>query len=403
MRAAIVFVLLSATVFQRFGLNVGSGGASMQLSLIAVYILLAVAFYSGRLSIAVDRAVIYLVCFSIAAVSMLLNLNLADIFRSTLTSLIMVGLMFLPFVFVLKPENISQDDIDWVLEAFANIALFTAIMGVAQFALQFVIKGRWLFDFSPFLPKFLAGTTGFNSVIPVGGSGLFKSNGFFFREPSLFSFVMALGIVQELACRRRWWRLACLGAALLLTYSGTGLFALFVGLMFPFGFKTIVRYVGLAVIGALIFLLFGDALNLGFTLSRIGEFSAERSSAYVRYIAPIQLLSDTIDKETWLFWLGNGPGSILRTDVGFEFHDPTWAKLIYEYGVVGFLSFVALYITMLNRSAVPISVRMTMFAFWLFMGGNFLSADANHLAWVMVGFMPVLVSSVKQPASSQPQ
>ena len=30
------------------------------------------------------------------------------------------------------------------------------------------------------------------------------------------------------------------------------------------------------------------------------------------------------------------------------FHDPTWAKLLYEYGILGFVSFVALTLLVLR-------------------------------------------------------
>jgi len=76
-------------------------------------------------------------------------------------------------------------------------------------------------------------------VIAVGSH--YKSNGFFFHEPSDFSFVMALGLVVEWVGQKRPLRLGCHALALLLTYSGTGLFALAIGLLFPLGLKTLLR------------------------------------------------------------------------------------------------------------------------------------------------------------------
>ena len=45
-------------------------------------------------------------------------------------------------------------------------------------------------------------------------------------------------------------------------------------------------------------------------------------------------------------FLGFGPGSVatLSQNAYLEFHDPTWAKVIMEYGLVGAFSFFAFYL-----------------------------------------------------------
>jgi hypothetical protein len=387
-RAAIVFVLLASTVFQRFGLNLMGGGYALQLALVAIYVLIAVAGFSGQLTLSVERVLLYMACMCIATASLLINTNLADVNRSSLSSLLLLAVMYLPFVLVLRDEWATREHVDWVLEAFANIALFAALAGIVQFFSQFVLKAPWLFDFTPYLPDVIKGQGLFNPVIPVGS--FYKSNGFFFREPSGFSFIMALAIILEVGLGRRWWRMACLGLALLLTYSGTGMLALLIGLMFPFGLKTAVRYVGVALVGFLVLWSFGDALNLSFTLSRVGEFNSEHSSGYIRYVAPLRLLNESIDHGAWTAWLGYGPGAIFRTFTSFEFHDPTWAKLIYEDGILGILAFIALFVSALNRARVPIAFRVTLFFNWLIMGGHLLSPEANHMALVLVGFLPAM-------------
>ena len=76
-----------------------------------------------------------------------------------------------------------------------------AVAGIVQFYAQRNLHADWLFDFTPHIPAFLRGPSGYNTVIAVGSS--VKSNGFFFREPSGFSFVMALGLMLECLTHRR--------------------------------------------------------------------------------------------------------------------------------------------------------------------------------------------------------
>ena len=74
------------------------------------------------------------------------------------------------------------------------------------------------------------------------GSEYYKSNGVFMLEPSHFSQILALGVIAELASRRRTTRLAILSLALLTTYSGTGplLLAIMSPLLAPLvGFRNI--------------------------------------------------------------------------------------------------------------------------------------------------------------------
>jgi hypothetical protein len=387
LRASIVFLLLSTTVLQRFGLNLGSYSANV--TLLAMYAVLGIAVASGRLSFSMDRVFIYVLSIALAAGSMLANVNLAQIDRSSFSSLILLAAMFFPFVFVLVPDPQGRNDADWVMRAFLNVALFCAVAGIAQFFAQFVVRPPWLFDFTEYIPYVMRGPSGYNTVIPVGS--LFKSNGFFFREPSLFSFVMALALLAEGLLYRRMVRIAIFGLALLLTYSGTGILTLFIGLLFPLGLRTLLRLGAVALIGGLAVLLLGDVLNLSFTLGRIGEFGSERSSAYIRYIAPFRVIADTMVSDIWTFWLGHGPGTIYRLgpSSSYEFHDPTWAKLLFEYGVLGFVAFVAMFLVMLNRPRIPIQVRAALFFSWLIMGGHLLMPENNYLALVVVGFMPL--------------
>jgi len=393
LRFAISALLLSATVLQSIGINFGS--YSLNAALVGVYGCLGVALLSGALALSRRRLLLYVACLTVALASLLVNANFARADRSSLASYLLVVVMYLPFVFTLGGDAArgSAPTVRWALRHFSSIALFCAFAGILQFFAQFVIHADWLFNFSARLPTILQGPGGYNTVIPVGS--WYKSNGFFFREPSGFSFIMALALVIEWEIggrdaepRRRWLRLGAFALALLLTYSGTGLLGLLIALVVPLGWKTLQRFVLLALGGGVLLVVLGDALNLSFTLDRIQEFGSERSSAYIRYVAPARMVADTLELESWTPWLGQGPGSIFRQTLSYEFHDPTWAKLMVEYGLAGSALFVALFATMLLGGGLPAPVAAALFAYWIGMGGHLLSPEVNFMTLALAGLLP---------------
>ena len=389
-RFAFGALLLSVTVFQRFGINFGS--YSLNAGLLVMYGFLIVAAFAGALTVSLSRVAWLLACLGVALCSTFLTAE-----RSSTSSLFLLVAMYLPFAFVLSPSaNLSWEQAS---DMFSQLALACALAGVAQFYAQFVFSPDWLFDFTARMPEFVRGPGGFNTVISVGS--FYKSNGFFFREPSGFSFFMALALMIEALGKRRVLRLGLFGLALLLTYSGTGLLALVIGMLIPMDRKTLLRVSVVAAVGIALFVALDDALNLSFTLGRLGEFGSERSSGYIRYIAPGRLLADTATAEPATLWFGHGPGSISRKEAGFEFHDPTWAKLVFEYGVLGFVAFVGLFVLALRRSATPLRVRVMLFAAWLVMGGHLLSPEQNFLTLALVGALP-LKTAPPVPAASPP-
>jgi hypothetical protein len=389
LRSGLVFLLLSATVLERIGFN--SGSASVSLALVAGYGFVALAAFAGALALSFERCLLFGSCLCVAMTSLLVNEA-----ASSPASLLYLGVMYLPFTLVLKPGSLAADDAGWVMQRFLDLALFCALVGIAQFCAQSIVHADWLFDFTRYIPPKLRALGTFNTVIPMGSFN--KSNGFFFREPSGFSYLMALGLVAEAFGPRRRARMASLGLALLLTYSGTGILALLLALSHPLGPKTLLRLGALLVGGALVFWLLGDALNLSFTLDRVNEFNSTYSSGYMRYVAPFRLVTESIDSSWWAPFVGHGPGTIFRTLRDYEFHDPTWAKLLFEYGVIGFLGFIALYLAMLRQAKGLPQVRGALFWGWLILGGHLLSPEQNFVALALIGWMPLATNRRLSPS-----
>jgi hypothetical protein len=385
---SFIGLILAVTVLERFGLNLGS--YSCNAALLAMYAFLGVAALGRGLAISTPRLVCYGLCLSAAIVSALLNERSAS-----LGSLALLAFMYLPFVFVVTPERgLSTERAHRI---FLDVAAACAVAGIIQFYAQRSFQADWLFDFTPHIPAFLRGPSGYNTVIAVGGS--LKSNGFFFREPSGFSFVMALGLMLECLTQRRAARLGVLGLGLLLSYSGTGLLALVIGLMVPMNGRNLVRVLVVAAVAGALFLVLAEPLNLSFTLARLDEFNSQRSSAYIRYIAPARLVAETAAQAPWLLWFGQGPGTIFHQEVGYEFHDPTWAKLIIEYGVVGLVAFLTLFLVALRGPAAPLRLRAMLFGGWLVMGGHLLSPEQNFMTLALVGLLP---AEVPRPVAAGP-
>lgn len=393
MRGAFAFLLFSLLVLVRFGINLGS--FSLEPSVIAMYLLLAIGLTQAAFRVSLARAALYGLCIALGGLSLYANLLWGARPNTSFGSLALIGLLYFPYVFVLRQGALSEDDTRFAYGVFLNLSLFVACAGVLQFFVQFVYRPAWLFDFAQVIPSAIRGSTRYNTVIPV--STFFKSNGFFLAEPSGFGFLMGLALIAELHFARRSIYLALFGLGLLVSYSGTGLLALCLGVLFPLNFRTVLRVLTFGAIGGVIFYLLGDALNLGLTLERVGEFDSDRkhSSGHIRYIAPMRLLVDTFLREPWTPLLGHGPGSISREVQIYEFFDPTWAKLVFEYGLLGTTAFLALFITAFKNPRVSPSVRAIFFFSWLVMGGHLLSAGNNYLILALAGMLPRIPG--KQP------
>jgi hypothetical protein len=396
-RWALVAVLLGCTVAQRFGLSFGS--VSLHVAWLAMMALLMLGVASGRLAVVRGRLLLGGLLVAVGGTSLAVNEALGVRGSTSIASWALLATMYLPFLFVLKPDPQGRVDAAWMMRLLADLALACAVVGIVQFAAQFVIDARWLFDFSPYLPPFLRSSDGYNVVIPVGS--LYKANGFFFKEPSLYSLVLGFGILLEIAGGRRVLRLAVLGLAMALTYSGSGLLVLAVGLLFPLTLRTLGRLAAVAAVGAVAAFALWDVLNLGFTLGRVGEFTDPRSSAYQRYVAPMRLVVDSLGSQPWTFWIGHGPGSITRVgDTSFyTFHDPTWAKALFEYGVIGFGAVTALALLCLRHAGVPIQLRAAAFFAWFASGGFLLTPEALFLIPLLSGLMPPDPGSDRDRAS----
>jgi hypothetical protein len=393
LKAGLVFAVLALTVFDRFGLKVMADWA-VPAAIAAMYVLVALMLLTASAELNRSGALAFVAVVTTAGLSFLVNHWFEVRPHESVTAWMLVVLSYAPFAFALAPGAVDVRLWRWTTRLFASFAVLVAAAGIVQFFAQFVLSADWLFDYTPLIPEALRSSGRWNTVNPVSNwvqaDGYWiKSNGFFLREASMFSLLLALGIVCELALGARRWALAVLAAGLVLSYSGSGLLCLAVAMAFPFERRTLLRILGLVACAALVVLVLGDALNLSYTVNRLAEFGSERSSAYCRFLHPAVAVAGALDTDVWSALLGHGPGSMTRAGATcVDLHQPTYGKLLFEYGLLGALAFGALVLQALNRSAAPLRIRVALGVSWLFIGGNLVSSEVLTMIFLLCAMWP---------------
>lgn len=376
LKPALVIAIASLTLLDRFGLRL-SAEYAIHPALFATYALVAVMLLTGSARINHGAALLYVTVVTVAVVSFVVNSSLPLRQYASIGSLMLVVVLYAPLTLSLRPEVGTAEMWRWLMKVYIGLAVTLGAIGIVQFYAQFVFTAPWLFDYRPFIPEAIRGSGFYNTTNPLGpqAGASIKANGFFIREASMFSFFMAFGMIAEWSLARRKWVIGVMAFALVLSYSGSGLLALGVAMLFPLGSKTLLRLVAAGVVGATFFLLFGDALNLDYTLNRIDEFQvrdAANSSAYCRFIAPAKVVVEHIDSAPWTAYLGHGPGTMQKM---YDTCETAFGKVVIEYGLLGAVAFAALVLAAINRPAAPIRLRVALLVNWMLLGGQLVSPD----------------------------
>jgi hypothetical protein len=385
LKVAIVMAMLALTVFDRFGLRL-TETASIPVGLMAMYALVAAMLLGGAAQLNFRAAVAYLAIVSVATISLLLNVpDTPPPFLSKMSLLFLI-VLYAPFCLSLRHGAVAPELWRWTVSLFITFAVLLGVAGVVQYFAQFVFKAEWLFDFTPLIPERLRGTAGFNTEYRIysspGEVAWTKSNGFFMREPSIFSVVIAFGLLCELSLDRRKWVMTILAAGLIVSHAASGLAVLAAALVFPLRRSKLVPAVAFALLAASVVFLFRDTENVRVYLSRANELTYTNSSAYCRFVAPTLDVVQHIDRAPWTSLVGNGPGSMTRMAEGCAQQPVTYAKALFEYGLAGTLAFGVLIVGALNRSSAPLRIRVGAGVAWALLGGNLL--DALYLLFIYV-------------------
>ena len=400
LKAGIVFAVLALTLLDRFGLRLTSDWA-LPASVLGMYVLAAAMLLTGRAEL--DRSG----AFGLAAVvgatglSFLVNTWLEPRPYQSVTAWMLIPLSYAPFALGLVPHPQAAPLWRWTLRFFVGCIVAVALAGIAQFFTQFAFNPPWLFNYLPLLPEAIRASGDWNTAHPVAtwvqSDGYWiKSNGFFLREASMFSLLLGIGIVCELVLDARRWVLALLGAGMVLSYSGSGLLCLAFALAFPLNRGTVLRTLAVAACAAVLLVALGDVLNLSYTLNRLAEFGTEGSSAYCRFVHPAVAVAQGMYMDPWAALLGHGPGSMPRMGATCVLlHQPTYGKLLFEYGLLGALAFGALIVHALTRSGAPLRLRIALGASWIFIGGNLVSSEVIVMLYLLCAAWPPRAAAPK--------
>jgi hypothetical protein len=197
-----------------------------------------------------------------------------------------------------------------------------------------------------------------------------------------------LALVIEYGTRARLRTMGILAAGLLCSLSGSGLLAIAAGLLLPRSLARIplfvVYFVGLIL--ALLLLYNLNIPGLGLWFDRLSEFQIPNTSAYARFVAPMEMITHSFDDGMITTWLGNGAGSYLRDvkqlRMAYEVNDPTWAKLTYEYGVLGFGLIAVILVQRLYSSRLRVEICNYLLFSWLSIG-VVLKPSFALIVWVL--------------------
>lgn len=196
-------------------------------------------------------------------------------------------------------------------------------------------------------------------------------------------------------------RLIVFGVALLFTYSGTGPLVLAILLPFLMLYRRSYRLVaGLAIFSGLA-IATGSFWHMDILLQRSGELGEEQTSATARFLGGIWLIADNMHW-TWRDLLfGLGPGTFRRFSnvAGYEAHDPAWAKLLFEYGPVGFIAFSTFFVRAVFHRAPSGAVAIALGIGFLIFGGMMLDPRLNTLILVLC-VLPKLPQGTNEMAVS---
>jgi len=372
----ITALLFSCIFLQRLAIP-ASDTQQIAVAFVIGYLVFGYMLLRGRLIISSGLLVAY--CAAMALIT--LSFVLSDMMSSLMSYIYLLSIYFL-YAFKLRYR---EGAFEHAVDTYQNLMLVAAVFGIVQFAGQFVLGPELMFPIDAFLPEQMLFVETFNVIIPLTyESEIMKSNGVFFLEPSFFSQFLAIAIVAELTLQQRVRRLLIYGTALLVSYSGTGLGLFAVLLPWILYRRGNIMLLVWGFIGAGVLFVASDALNLDTVTQRLGEFEARESSGFARFISPVLLIRDFLLDSAKSFFFGLGAGSIEDVMIASRFndylaHDPTWIKLLIEYGFLAattLLAYVALALGHGNRHPVIFTAVLLTF---LFLGGYLLNGTMHVL------------------------
>jgi hypothetical protein len=373
-RVLIAVPVIGATLLAKIAVPpLGAHGLGVVVPLTACALFLGLA--TGRLHFVPRRLLFCLI--------MLSALGLTQVLRGDAFSLTSIALMAMLAIWYVVAAAREEADAESALRFFGDLTVVIAVLGVAQFALQFVAPRSYVFPIETYVPEHLR-TLGFHNIAPLfWQSPIFRSNGFVMLEPSELSQICALGLVTELAGRTRLVRLGLYASAMLVSYSGTGFLILAATLPVYVIIYRRWSLIGPAIVFGVAAVLLSGPLHLDAFLHRTAEFASPRSSGFARFVGWRDLFDDKVWSSTGYALFGHGAGSFYEAAARYSAAEMSYSKMIYEFGVLGALLYFTFIFYCLFTTRAPFIVRLAA-AVCFFMNGAYApSATAFALSLVL--------------------
>jgi hypothetical protein len=358
---SIAILLCLVILLQRTAINISD--YQFSIGMIFFFIFMLFWFIRKEIRIIPQRLTFFLVAFVALIFSALVSHTYSKYFSFASLGLL-IGLYFWSIFAFKKNGHLVA------LGYFRTIMLVFSIVGILQFLTQ--LLGIPYRDWLSFIPREYI-LRDYNYNIPISfSSSLYKSNGIVFLEPSFYSQMISLAIIIEVYRYKKYWHLIFLLPALLLSFSGTGLILLAVGLL-PFIFSLKVRRIFLFGIISLTFLiLFFVSGFWSYTSNRISEFQRPGTSGYIRFISPVVNYVDFITEpgKTIEHLFGLGPGGSEEYQWNVVTYPNVFMKLLVEYGIAGFI--FLLYLVFIFFSKRPFWLSLSVFLMFSILAGTLL-------------------------------
>lgn len=326
---AVLFVMI--IMLQRVGIP-GVPNVGMLTPVVLGWVV--VAYKQGVVALHRQSVLGFLVASVFTGAAMLVQSSLVLDSQISVTSWLLVLTVWAPSMVRLVEPGVAGYLTMLRFVTFAAIALASASVAMLGSQLAGIPFRDW---FSAVVPQAFQ-LDGFNTIAPITyGSQLIRSTAWIGLEPSVVSALIGIGTLAAVFVRARSWVIVLLGAGLLATVSGSGVFIVGLGVMVMVIHpcrRLLVRYSGVgivAVIGAI-------ASPIGaLMIERTTEFQSADSSTNLRALEPYAALIPQWIHDLDGLILGWGAGSSQRivndtNIVGLLVPSP--AKIFFDYGLI---------------------------------------------------------------------
>ena len=336
--------------------------------------------FKGVVKVEPTRYILATLLFSAAILSLIINYN--DGYTS-IKSLFYLIIIYTPLILV---GNISKNSCMAIIKAFQTFLFVISIFAIMQLISQLVINN--FVDIRSLLPSYFL-IKHYNTTYKPPVFNFYKSNGFFLLEPSFLSQYVAMAIIFESIFFQRMKYIFIYSAALLLSFSGTGIIMIIACV--PLIWRKLTRFIikkknySVPVIIALSVLIV--YLAPAFIMRIEAQSHIGDNSFTVRWIYPFIALRYLTGMH---FILGYGPGSETRYSFPFFPNFTAILSVFFQYGLLGLILYIWFIFKLIRDSlnlGFGIAYSAAVFIPYLFLSGALLQPFSISLLFALSTFL----------------